>query len=177
MKLPVAFCACLGDVPDSQIMRRCDGFTLLEICLAIVIGLLLLGLAIPSITSLLDQQKLSKTFEDFDQLVREAQRRSVSERRSYVLRWDEEGVTVEPFEPATDEDPESEVSRFALDSGAEMTLERPAALEKEALKEWVFWRSGTCEPVMVGYASAVGTWLARYDPLTARANSVEQSLR
>ena len=157
-------------------MRRCDGFTLLEICFAIVIGLLLLGVAIPSITGLLDEQKLTKTFEDFDQLAREAQRRSVSERRAYVLRWDEEGVTVEPFEPGED-DAAGEVSRFALEDGAEMTLERPAALEKEPLKEWVFWRSGTCEPVVVGYAGPVGSWLARYNPLTARPSSIEQSLR
>ena len=155
-------------------MRRHDGFTLLEICLVIVIGLMLLTLAVPGFESLFAEQKLKKTFEDFDEFVHLAQKRSVTERRTFVMVWHEGGITLEPEEP-TDADKEAETVQFAIEDGSELTIERPAALEKEPPMEWPFWRSGTCEPVVVSYKGEAGTWTAQYDPLTVRGTFLEKS--
>ncbi|MEO7318459.1 MAG: prepilin-type N-terminal cleavage/methylation domain-containing protein, partial [Chthoniobacteraceae bacterium] len=125
-------------------MSRRDGFTLLEICLVVAIALILLGLAVPSVRGLFAEQRLKKTFEQFDDFVRKAQLRAVSERRAMVMIWDGEGITVQPDDP-TAEDSAGEGDYFAFNEGT-IGLERPAALEKKPAVEWLFWRSGTCEP-------------------------------
>ena len=55
----------------------------------------------------------------------------------------------------------------------EITLERPAALEKKPSGEWPIWRSGACEPVRITYKrDGLGFWVAEYDPLTARSRLI-----
>ena len=153
-------------------MRREEGFTLLEICLAVAIGLLLLGLAVPSMAGLFAEQKLKRTFDDFDAFVRRAQMRSVAERRGFVMVWEPGAITLEPLEP-TEEDASAEVDQFVIPEGGEFALQRPAALIKDPPMEWPFWRSGVCEPVIVSYRSDAGTWMVQYDPLTVRGTFLE----
>lgn len=156
-------------------MSRRDGFTLLEVCLVVVIALLLFGLAIPSIQGLFAEQKLKKTFEDFDDFVRQVQTRSVTERRAFVMIWDGDGITVQADEP-TDEDALADGDYFAFSGGA-IGLERPAALQKDAPVEWLFWRSGTCEPAIVHYEGDAGSWSVSYDPLTVRGTFIDQVIK
>ena len=94
-------------------MSRRDGFTLLEICLVIMIVLVLFGLAIPSVNGLFAEQRLKKTFEQFDDFVRRTQMRAVKERRGMVMIWDGEGITVQPDEP-TEEDTAGAGDYFAF---------------------------------------------------------------
>ena len=157
------------------VMRRCAAFTLFEICLAIAIGLIIVVLAVPSLGGVFAEQKLNATFEEFDTFVRQAQRKSVSERRTYVMVFEEGGISLEPEEPREDDDPEG-VEQFTVEDGAEIALERPVALVKEPPMVWMFWRSGTCEPVVVSYRGPAGSWVRKYDPLTARATLVDQQL-
>jgi type II secretory pathway pseudopilin PulG len=157
-------------------MRRCSGFTLIEICLAVLIGLLLVTLMVPSVAGLFAEQKLKSSFEEFDKFVRTAQMRSVSERRDYVMVFEEDGITLEPADP-TEEDAANETERFIVPENADITLERPVALQKNPPMEWPFWRSGTCEPVVVSYAGDAGTWVMKYDPLTVRATTLEQLVK
>ena len=137
-------------------MSRRDGFTLLEICLVIMIVLLLVGLTVPSVNGLLAEQRMKKTFEQFDDFVRKAQLRAVTERRAMVMIWDGEGITVQPDEP-TAEDSAGEGDYFPFAEGT-IALERPAALEKKPPVEWLFWRSGTCEPAILHFEGSSGSW-------------------
>ena len=156
-------------------MSRHDGFTLLEICLVIMIALIFFAMAIPSVEGLFAEQRLKKTFEAFDDFVHRAQARAVEERRAFVLIWDEGGITVQPDSP-TAEDSVGDGDYFTFADGV-FSLERPSALqlnkhfniEGKLPVEWLFWRSGTCEPVNVYFEGAAGKWTARYDGLTARA--------
>ena len=156
-------------------MSRRDGFTLLEILLAVVIALIFLTMAIPSVEGLFAEQRLKKSFEEFDDFVRRAQTRAVEERRAFVLIWDEGGITVQPDSP-TEEDSVGEGDYLTFADGV-FSLERPAAeqLHKrfniggKLPVEWLFWRSGTCEPVVIHFEGDSGKWSARYDPLTVRA--------
>jgi len=148
-------------------MSRRDGFTLLEICMAIMIALILFAMVIPSAQGLFAEQRLKKTFEAFDDFVHRAQARAVEERRAFVLIWDEGGITVQPDSP-TAEDSVGDGDYFSFTDGA-FSLERPAALEEKPAVEWLFWRSGTCEPVVVYFEGQAGKWTARYDGLTVRA--------
>lgn len=157
-------------------MRRCSGFTLIEICLAVLIALLLITLMVPSMAGLFAEQKLKSSFEEFDKFVRTAQMRSVSERRDYVMVFEEDGITLEPAD-LTEEDAENEMERFTVPENADITLDRPVALQKNPPMEWPFWRSGTCEPAVVSYTGEAGKWVMKYDPLTVRATVLEQEVK
>lgn len=156
-------------------MSRRDGFTLLEICMVVAIILLLLGLAVPSVNGLFAEQRLKKTFEQFDDFVRKAQLRAVSERRAMVMIWDGEGITVQPDEP-TAEDSAGAGDYFPFSDGP-ISLERLAALEKKPPVEWLFWRSGTCEPAILHFEGDSGRWSVQYDPLTVHATFLDQTVK
>ena len=152
------------------------GFTLFELCLAVLIGLLILTMLIPSVSGMFGGQKLQKTFEEFDAFVRDAQKKSVSERRDYVMVFEEGGISLEPLEPE-DEDADIEVPHLAMAEGADIVIARPVALQKNPPMEWHFWKSGVCEPVVASYTGPLGTWTVEYNPLTARGTVLEQNTR
>lgn len=157
-------------------MSRRDGFTLLEIIIALVIGLMLVTLAVPGVTGLLREQDLKKTFETFDELVHRAQVRSVTEGRALRIVFDETGATLQVSDIREGDEAEED-ERYALTDKETLTLERTAALVKEPLAEWPFWRSGTCEPVKISYTGPAGSWIVQYDPLTVRGTVLEQTVK
>jgi len=159
-----------------MIRGREQGFTLLEICLAIMIGLLIVSLSVPSIRGVMAEQQLKETFEKFDTLARKAQERAVSERRAFVLVWEEMGVSLRPLEPKEDERG-AEVERLGLNEGETLFLDRPVALAKKPNAEWVFWRSGLCEPAIVSYEGPEGKWKVEYNALTGRGTFLEQEFK
>ena len=156
---------------------RRSGFTLLEICLALLIGLLLILLAVPSIGGMVAEQRLKRSFEAFDALVRLAKSKSVTERRAYEMVWDEEGITLLSPEKRDDDDPDAEAERFAFAAKESFAVERPAALMKDPPMTWTFWRSGVCEPAIISFRGEAGHWTVRYDPLTARGIFLESEVK
>lgn len=149
---------------------RHAGFTLLEICLALMIAALLIALATPSIAGLLAEQRLKESFECFDSMVTEARRKSITEQRSYALVWMKDGIALAPAGQSTAAD----TLAFAKDESFQ--LRRLAALSPKAPAEWIFWPSGICEPAQIAFQGKAGTWLVQYDALTTRGTFVESSL-
>ena len=158
-------------------MSRRSGFTLLEICIALFISLLLITLAVPSIVSLLAEQKLKRTFDTFDSFVRTAREKSMTERRTYAMAWADDGITLLPVERRDTDDPKAEPERFLFAEGESLTLARPAALMKKPPAEWVFWRSGLCEETVVTFAGAAGSWSVHYDPLTTHGTFIDSEVK
>lgn len=144
-----------------------SAFTLLEICLAMAIGLLLLSMAIPSVNGFLDQQARQQSFGRFDTLVRQARDRSVEEHRSYAIVWEEGQLLVLP-EKGAEED--SEAIRLEINRDEAYELELPAAVVKKPQAVWVFWPTGTCEPARITYKNKKHCWTAVYNPLTVSAS-------
>jgi prepilin-type N-terminal cleavage/methylation domain-containing protein len=114
-------------------LPRHKGFTLLEVCLALMIGLLLITLAVPSIMGVLGEQRLKHSFEAFDRFVQDAKMKSVHERRDYVMAWDDKGITL--VSAGATDDAEKKGSRndagsnrFVFDKGQSYSLQRTAAL-------------------------------------------------
>jgi prepilin-type N-terminal cleavage/methylation domain-containing protein len=155
------------------------GFTLLEVIMVVMIGVMLALLAIPSIQGVIAERKMDERILAFNEFVREAQNRATSEQRAWVIVWDECELTLQPDEP-TEEELEaggaSVTVQFPLSDGESYAIDRPAALVKEPNREWTFWRSGTCEPATIHYSGPLGSWSARYDPLTAQPEILNQSL-
>ena len=148
-------------------MRRRDGFTLIEIVIAVVILLVILMLAVPSLNGVLADRWLRRSLDDMNRLVLQAQNRSISEGRSYLIVWRDKQFVLRPegFFKGEDRKP---VATLRWQKGDSFTLSFPAAIEEEPPSEWIFWPSGNCEPAVVTYRGPNGAWKAKYSALTAR---------
>jgi type II secretion system protein H len=149
-----------------------SGFTLLELCVAIFLVLLLMAAALPSLVGQAARQRLQTAYDRFDALVADAQRHSVTDGKPYILTWtasgairlypadwnprDKKAVPAESLVPAHEDD--------------HYILERDASLTQSPAPVWTFWPSGNCEPVSVRFEGKSGTWTAEYNALSTRGN-------
>jgi type II secretory pathway pseudopilin PulG len=157
-------------------VQRFRAFTLIEIALSIFILLLILLLAVPSLSGVIANKRLKQSLDGFNQLVRQAQERSVTERRAYLIAWDKNSVVLRPEVFAKDEE-EKATAVFRLPKGSWIKVSLPAALTDKPPAEWIFWPSGTCEPAKVQFRGPAGTWTADYSPLTAQPELTQYAAR
>jgi prepilin-type N-terminal cleavage/methylation domain-containing protein len=151
--------------------RRADGFTLVELAIAVVILVVLMMLAVPSMNGVLADQRLHRSLDVFNAMVREAHERSIAERRSYLIVWYDGKVGLRAEGLARGEDPEPTV-KLKVARNESLKISFPAALVEKPPAEWIFWPSGNCEPAVVKYSGRNGNWTASYSALTARAQIV-----
>jgi type II secretion system protein H len=152
-------------------MRREAGFTMIEMAIAVMILVLILALAVPSLNGVLADRRLRRSLDEFNGLVRQAQERSIAERRSYLIIWrdDKIGLRAEGLRSGENTAP---VAMLKVNKGESFKLSFPAALENEPPAEWIFWPSGNCEPAVVTFSGVNGGWTANYSALTARPDIV-----
>jgi len=143
-------------------------FTLLELCVAILIAMMIVLAAVPSISGLLAEQRAKKLFTQFDDLARKAAMKAVDERRPYALWWDDAGVSLRPLAPANRGET---AGTDRVDFGEKLApdLFLPAALAKDPPRIWTFWPTATCEPAIIVCHVKGAPWTAKYDPLTEQA--------
>lgn len=157
-------------------MQRRDGFTLIEMAIAVVIMVVILSLAVPSVTGVLADRRLRRSFDEVNRLVAQAQERSSSERRSYLIVWREKQFALRP-EAFLQGESRKPVATINWQKGEAVTLTFPAAIDEEPPSEWVFWPSGNCEPAVVTYRGVSGAWKAKYSALTARPELTDYAVR
>lgn len=149
-------------------MRHERAFTLLEVALAVLIAMLIILAAVPSVDAIITEREFKRTYDALEALVAEAQTRALTERRVFTLVWEEERIVVRPAQ-VDEEDAEAVESSVANPEDETYTLELPAALGEEPAAVWTFWPTGACEPAIVRYHDGSDGWTATYDPLSARA--------
>jgi type II secretory pathway pseudopilin PulG len=157
-------------------VQRFRAFTLIEIALSIFILMLLLLLAVPSLSGVIADRRLKQSLDGFNQLVRQAQERSVTERRAYLIVWGKSSVLLRP-EIFTKDEEEKATAMLRLPKGSWIKISLPAALIGKPPAEWIFWPSGTCEPARVQFRGPAGTWTADYSPLTAQPELTQYAAR
>jgi type II secretory pathway pseudopilin PulG len=157
-------------------VQRFRAFTLIEIALSIFILLLLLVLAVPSFSGVIANRRLKQSLDSFNQLVRQAQERSVTERRAYLIVWGKNSVLLRPEVFGEDEE-EKPTAVLGLGKGSWIKVSLPAALMGKPPAEWIFWPSGTCEPATVQFRGPAGSWTANYSPLTAQSELTQYAAR
>jgi len=157
-------------------MKREEGFTLVEIIIAVVIMLLVLAVSVPSLNGVLADRRLHRSLDEFNSLVRLAQERSSTERRAYLIVWLDKQIALRPEVLLKDED-RNPVATLKWQKGESYKLGLPAALEEEPPPAWIFWSSGNCEPAVVNYRGRDGGWTAKYSALTSRAELVNYVAR
>jgi hypothetical protein len=143
--------------------------------IAIAIGVMLIMLAVPSVSGVLAEKRLRHSLDRFNGLVQRAQERSVVEHRAFLIVWGDESVEVRPEVPGKD-DKESSDDVLRLARGESLTLTLPAALTKHP-SQWIFWPSGICEPAIVQFKGRSGVWKADYSALTARSTLLKYAAR
>ena len=151
--------------------ERRAGFTLVELAIAVVILLLLLMLAVPSMSGVLADRRLRKSLDGFNAIAREAQERSMRERRPYLVVWYDGKIGLRPESAVKGESSKPEM-RLKVARNESFKISFPAALLDDAPAEWIFWPSGNCEPAVVTYRGKDGTWKANYSALTARSETI-----
>jgi type II secretory pathway pseudopilin PulG len=157
-------------------VQRFRAFTLIEIALSIFILMLLLMLAVPSLTGVVSSNRLKQSLDGFNNLVRQAHERSVIERRPYLIVWGKNSVLLRPEVFAEGEE-DKPAAVFRLNKGTLLRLSLPSALVGKHPAEWIFWPSGNCEPATVQFKGPAGLWTANYSPLTAQAEVTEYAAR
>lgn len=157
-------------------MQRRGGFTLIELTIAVVILMVILMVTVPSVNGVLADRKLRKSLDDVNRLVFQAQERSMTERRNYLIIWRSKQFVLRPegFVRGEDRKP---IATVNFQKGESFTLTFPNAIDEEPPSEWIFWPSGNCEPAVVTYRGPSGSWKAKYSALTARAEMVNYAVR
>jgi type II secretory pathway pseudopilin PulG len=148
-------------------VRRVPAFTLIEIVLAITIMMLVLLLAVPSLTGVMADRRLRQSLDKFNTLVNQAHEHSVSEHRPYLVAVGKGSIEVRPEVYTKDDDP-APVADLPLTNRDSIKFTFPAAMTKDPPAEWIFWPSGVCEPAIVEFSGPEGTWTVTYSPLNAR---------
>jgi type II secretory pathway pseudopilin PulG len=150
---------------------RPAGFTLIELAVAVMIMIILMMLAVPSMQGVFADQRLRRSLDAFNAIVREAQERSVTERRPYLIIREKDKIGLRAEGLNRGESPEPE-TKWKLVRGESLNIKFPAALVEEPPAEWIFWPSGNCEPAAVTYHGRDGTWTTNYSALTGRPEIV-----
>jgi prepilin-type N-terminal cleavage/methylation domain-containing protein len=148
-------------------MRDRSGFTLIEMAIAICIALLVLALAVPSVSGVLADRRLRRSLEGLNAMVRQAQERSISEHRSYLIVMKDKkfALRAEGLHRGEEKGP---ISTMGWKKGESFRISFPAAIDEDPPAVWAFWPMGTCEPAIVSYQGPDGSWTAKYSALTAR---------
>jgi type II secretory pathway pseudopilin PulG len=157
-------------------VRKSAAFTLIEIVISVFILMLLVLLAVPSVSGVAADRRLRRSLDTFNGMVHEAQQRSMRDHRPYLLVWTDKTIELRREVSVKSEDP-APVNEFRVSRGESLALSLPYALRKEPPAEWIFWPSGSCEPARVTYKGHDGTWTADYSPLTAQAQILYYAAR
>jgi type II secretory pathway pseudopilin PulG len=144
--------------------------------LAIFILLLILLLAVPSLTGVLADRRLRRSLDSFNKLVIQAREHSITDHRAYLIVVGDKSVEVRP-EVVTKEDDPAPVAELPLKREEAVTLSLPDALVKNPPPEWIFWPSGVCEPATIEFAGHDGSWAVNYSPLTAQPEVLKYAPR
>lgn len=151
------------------------GFTLVEICMAIAIGMLMLSLAVPSLRGVFSEQRLRDRMGEFEEVVRRAAAAARESKQEMRIRWYKEGLAIEPAESF--EEAREPVLAFEFGKEEQLELKRVAARADKPGAEWSFWPSGIREPVEVAYKSGLGVWALRFGPMTPDPDIIEMRAR
>jgi hypothetical protein len=126
--------------------------------------MIILGLAVPSLTGVLANRRLQHTLDDFGEVVRVARQHSLAEHRSYLVIQDGTKLVVRPEMFLKGETP-GNTFEYQVPRGASVKFGFPAALTGEQPAEWIFWPTGTYESAIVDFAGGDGSWTAKYSTL------------
>lgn len=144
------------------------GFTLLEVCIAMTIGMLIIGVATLGISGIQDEQRLRKMASGIETAVRESLQRAVTEHRNVFIEFDH-GQLVAPALQGGGARSLALEGILLIRRYGEKTFRAPKRGEV-----WQFAADGLCEPIELRITQTNGVVEMSFDPLTgcARKKSI-----
>jgi prepilin-type N-terminal cleavage/methylation domain-containing protein len=151
---------------------RLGGFTLLEICIALSIIAVLIGLCTPAFSGWLSEERLREPARHLEQLARTARTRAIDTQKSWVVVIHPSGLNLVPAEneilsdAAKADDPDIEMP---IPDGVTVATKAWGDDNFSSLAEvkWIFRPDGLCEPLTVRFTRGQSEIALRFDPLTA----------
>ena len=131
-------------------VRARAGFTLIEVCIAMTIAMLILGVAVLGISGVQDEQKLREAAAMIESTARDSLLKAVAEHRP---------VQIDIAGGIQGADGHVEVRRYG-----EKTFRKPDNGEF-----WEFSPTGICEPIELRVTNGSGVIEMGFDPLTGCA--------
>ena len=160
------------------------GFTLLEICIALSIIAVLIGLCTPAFSGWLSEERLREPARHLEQLARTARNRAIDTQKSWVVIIHPSGLklTLLDNEVASNNvsgsagtDAGDDVKK--ADDDVEMPMPDGVIVATKAWGEesfsslaevkWIFRPDGLCDPLTVRFTRGQSEIALRFDPLTA----------
>lgn len=165
-------------MPSAKFSARIRGFTLLEIGIVLFILMMLVGIAIPMISSLIAEERLREHARALLLYARTARRLAVSENRPYEILFSEHGFLLQPHLAAGTGNGDV-VSSHDLGKEDTYSLERWGDEEftKPVDQTWIFQPEGICEPIRVHFQDRKNWIEIGFNPLTARAQEETYSFQ
>ena len=161
------------------VRNRRAGFTIIELMVAVMVGLMMLGLAVPSMRGVFEEQRLREKLASFEDVVRRSAALASKSKKEVRLIWFKDGLRaltdwdqLQQPGPVGNEVPRWEQGAggeesvfFAVGEDEALSLSRLAARSANPLSEWSFWPSGIREPVEIYYEGPLGKWGLRFSAL------------
>ena len=136
-------------VSHHRALRTSSGFTLLEVCIAMTIGLVVLGVAVLGLTSVQDENELRSAASGIESTVRDALFEAMSTQRPVRLALN-----------------------GGFSAGGQVLVKRYGEKKFRAARRGEFWEfspTGICEPIEVRVMHSLGQIELSFDPLTGMA--------
>ena len=149
--------------------RPSRGFTILEVCVALAIAMLMLGAATIGISGVQREHGLRRTASTIETAARESLLRAVAEHHAVFIELGEQELRAASTKLGTPADSRALNGLLEVRRYGEKVFRKPRHAET-----WEFSADGVCEPLELRITSATGTVELNFDPLTgcARRKSI-----
>jgi Tfp pilus assembly protein FimT len=156
-----------------KFLSKNKGFTLLEICIVVFIIVLFMGMSIPMLSTVYEEQRLRDPAQQLKLFARTARRQAVDEQQLYEIDFSDKGFTLNTIQTdaKTGKSKAVQVLSYSVPSSVTLSVQRWNAKNfvKPANEKWIFQPSGLLEPLHVRFESRK-SWLEfTFHPLTAAA--------
>jgi type II secretory pathway pseudopilin PulG len=147
------------------------GFTLLELCIVLVVVTLLFAVGMPYTARLLREDEFDQPIRELQEFAKDARIRAMTEGRPYEVWLLNDRYVERIWQKETGF--ADEVRSYTLPSGISYAIKRDGEedFSPEAEARWAFMPNGLCEPLTFLFQKGKDWNKFRVDPLTARFES------
>jgi prepilin-type N-terminal cleavage/methylation domain-containing protein len=159
-----------GFLSRKRLLRQKSGFTLLELCIVILIIVVMVGATAPVISGFSTEQQLRDPIRQLQLYSKTARRLAVHEGRDYEIQFNQKDFSIiASLPPKEDGTKRKSFSKtYQIKRGNEFFIQRwmSPKWRKPEKDRWVFVPSGLCEPLKVRVTRGKAWLECSFHPLT-----------
>jgi hypothetical protein len=152
-------------------VRKELGYTLLEICLALVIIAVMIGATLPMTHGVVAEERLRGLANDMSELASTARKLSVREGRPYAVILLDDRVSLGPW--AGREAGLEETIAVRLPGPSSVMMRRDSGEKWSRRHTWIFQAGGLSEPLQMKLRDGAAWSVRVFSPLTAISREEE----